>query len=66
VFPLQQPLIVAHDACVQMHCPPEHVWPLAHAMQAPPPEPHSASVTGFTQVDPLQQPLAQALVSQTH
>jgi hypothetical protein len=40
----------------QMHCPPEQVWPLAHAAHCAPPLPQNPAVVPDWQVFPAQQP----------
>jgi hypothetical protein len=58
VAPSQQPF--GQLVASQTHCPPWQCCPGAQATQAPPPVPHWASVGGETQLDPSQQPSAQA------
>ena len=47
-----------------LHLPPAHSCPTGHDTQAAPSEPHSAFVVVFTQVVPLQHPVAQSLALQ--
>ena len=47
-----------------LHLPLTHSCPVGHDTQAAPSEPHSALVTDFTQVVPLQQPVAQSAGAQ--
>ncbi len=58
VLPLQQPF--GHEVALHTHCPllVLHIWPVAHAAHAAPPEPQEVfdSLVSASHVEPLQQP----------